>query len=223
MRAMMVGGTGKLTVLAVGAHADDIEIGCGGTLIRLLRENPFCAVHWVVVSALGEREQEAQRSAAAYLEGHTEASITVLKHRDGFFPYEGYAIKERFEALKSTIKPDVVFTHHREDRHQDHRLVSDLTWNSFRDAVVLEYEIVKWDGDLVTPNSYVAVDRDDALLKVDRLNEHFPSQHTRDWFTDDTFFSILRLRGVESRAPSGLAEGFHARKLLFDPIAGVGE
>jgi LmbE family N-acetylglucosaminyl deacetylase len=222
MRNLLFDGPGSLSLLAVGAHADDIEIGCGATLIRLLRENPTSSIHWVVVSALGVREEEAQRSACAYVDGHPNSRVTVLKHRDGFFPYEGYAIKERFEALKNEVKPDVVFTHHREDRHQDHRLVSELTWNSFRDALIFEYEVAKWDGDLVTPNAYVGADRADAEAKIERLNRFFPSQHNHDWFTDDTFFALMRLRGVESRTPSGLAEGFHARKLVLNPITGAG-
>lgn len=209
-------------MLAVGAHADDIEIGCGGTLIRLLREAADCSIRWVVVSALGEREAEASRSAAAYLSDHHGATeVSLFQHRDGFFPYDGFVIKERFEALKAEVRPDVVFTHFREDRHQDHRLVSELTWNSFRDSMILEYEIAKWDGDLRTPNMYVALERADASLKVERLNSFFASQRSRDWFTDDTFWGLLRIRGVESRAASGFAEGFHARKLSLTPSLGA--
>jgi LmbE family N-acetylglucosaminyl deacetylase len=219
MRNLLFDGPGSPTVLAVGAHADDIEIGCGATMIRLLRENPTANVHWVVISALGVREDEALRSAHAYLDGHPY-TLTVLKHRDGFFPYEGYGIKERFEALKAEVAPEIVFTHHRDDRHQDHRLVSELTWNSFRDSLILEYEIAKWDGDLGTPNAYVGATSDDAALKVERLNAFFPSQRSRDWFTDDTFHALMRLRGVESRAPSGFAEAFHVRKFVLSPVTG---
>ena len=188
-----------LRLLVVGAHADDIEIGCGATVIRLLRENPQIEVDWVVASAMEARVGEAEASAGAYLRGVNHARVHVWEFRDGFLPYEGLRVKERFEALKRESSPDVVLTHYRDDRHQDHRLVSDLTWNTFRDSVVLEYEIPKWDGDLGVPNAFVEATEEDALTKVARLNEFFPSQHARDWWDDQTFLSMMRLRGSQTQ------------------------
>jgi LmbE family N-acetylglucosaminyl deacetylase len=206
-----------LRLLVVGAHADDIEIGCGATVLNLLRENPSVEVDWVVVSARGERRDEAAASAAAYLKPIAGARVHLWEFMDGFFPYDGRQVKERFEGLKAACRPDLVLTHYRDDRHQDHSLVSDLTWNTFRDAVVLEYEIPKWDGDIGIPNLFVETDTHIAELKVRLLNEHFPSQHSRDWWDDETFLSIMRLRGIECRAASRLAEAFYARKLIMTP------
>ncbi len=210
---------GPVRLLVVGAHADDIEIGCGATLLRMLRDHAVTEVDWVVASANDERREEAESSAQAYLDGACRARVHTWGFRDGFLPYEGAGVKARFEALKAEVRPDVVLTHYRADRHQDHRLVSELTWNTFRDAVVLEYEIPKWDGDLGTPNLYVAAEEDLARRKVALLNEHFPSQRTRDWFDDETFLSMMRLRGMECRSPSRLAEAFYAHKLVFDPAS----
>lgn len=206
-----------LRLMVLGAHADDIEIGCGATVIRLIAANPCLEVDWVVASASGERVDEARASAEAYTDGVARVRIHVWEFRDGFLPYEGPRVKERFEQLKGVSRPDLVLTHYRDDRHQDHRMVSDLTWNTFRDSVVLEYEIPKWDGDMGQPNLYVEVDELAARTKVDRLNFHFPSQHGRDWWDDDTFFSIMRLRGIECRSRSRHAEAFYARKLVMNP------
>jgi LmbE family N-acetylglucosaminyl deacetylase len=209
-----------LHVLALGAHADDIEIGCGGTLLRLAEEHPGLTVDWVVLSAAGERAAEAAESAAAFLEGlggdgGSAARVTVERFRDGFFPYVGAEVKELFERLKCSINPDLVLTHRLEDRHQDHRLVAELSWNTFRDHLVLEYEIPKYEGDLGQPNLFVPLERRHCERKIELLLKHFPSQAGRDWFTDDTFWAMLRLRGLESRAPSRFAEAFHARKLVL--------
>jgi LmbE family N-acetylglucosaminyl deacetylase len=204
-----------LRLLVIGAHADDIEIGCGATVLRLVRENPGIEVDWVVASAGGVRCAEAQSSAGAFLQGAATVRLHLWGLRDGFLPYSGEAVKERFEALKRESQPDLVMTHYRADLHQDHRLISDLTWNTFRDAVVLEYEIPKWDGDLGTPNVFVEADAAIAQRKIDLLHEHFASQRSRDWFDDQTFYSLLRIRGMECRSPSRLAEAFYARKLLF--------
>lgn len=206
-----------LSLLVVGAHADDIEIGCGATILRLVRENPGLNVDWLVVSAVGERSLEAQRSADAYLEGSGCRRVRVWEFRDGFLPFLGEEVKHRFEELKHEIRPSLVFTHYRDDRHQDHRLVSDLTWNTFRDSLVLEYEIPKWDGDLGVPNFYVEADARTAHRKLELLNEQFPSQRERDWFDDETFLALMRLRGVECRSASRYAEAFYARKLLLSP------
>jgi LmbE family N-acetylglucosaminyl deacetylase len=204
-----------LRVLAIGAHADDIEIGCGGTLLRLVAEHPNLSVDWVVLSGLGERAGEAADSAAAFLQGAADTRVTVERFRDGFFPYLGGAVKEYFERLKSRVAPDLVLTHRLEDRHQDHRLVAELTWNTWRDHLVLEYEIPKYEGDLGQPNLFVPLTQDQCERKVELLRKCFPSQAGRAWFSDDTFMALLRLRGVESNAPGRYAEAFHARKLVL--------
>ena len=205
----------RLRVLALGAHADDIEIGCGGTLLRLVTEHPKLAVDWVVLSGIGERGVEAADSATAFLDGAAEARVTVERFRDGFFPYTGAAVKEFFERLKSEVAPDVIFTHRLEDRHQDHRLVAELTWNTFRDHLILEYEIPKYEGDLGHPNLFVPLAPELCERKVELLRKCFPSQTGRAWFTDDTFWATLRLRGLESNAPGRYAEAFQARKLVL--------
>jgi LmbE family N-acetylglucosaminyl deacetylase len=206
---------GPLRVLVVGAHADDIEIGCGGTILRLVSEHRDLAVDWVVLSGDGERRTEATESATAFLEGVAAKRVAVEGFRDGFFPYGGAAVKEVFERLKSEVDPDVVFTHRLEDRHQDHRLVAELTWNTFRDHVILEYEIPKYEGDLGHPNLFVPLSAELCERKVELLRKGFPSQAGRYWFTDDTFWAQLRLRGLESRSPSRYAEAFGARKLVL--------
>jgi LmbE family N-acetylglucosaminyl deacetylase len=202
-----------LRVLAIGAHADDIEIGCGGTLLRLASARAL-KVHWVVLSADGERAREARRSAESLLGGGTELTVDVQGFRDAFFRY-GAEVKEFFEKLKDTFEPDLVFTHHEGDRHQDHRLVAELTWNTFRSHPILEYEVPKYDGDLGSPNVFFHLDEEIAHRKVTALMESFPSQRGKAWFTDDLFMAIMRIRGMEAGAPSRLAEGFYARKLSF--------
>jgi len=203
-----------LRVLCLGAHADDIEIGCGGTILSLLaRRRVDC--HWVVLSGEGAREQEARKSASLFLARARRSRVEVHQFRDGFFPYIGGEIKDAFEALKRTVSPDVVLTHARNDRHQDHRLVSDLTWNTFRSHLVLEYEVPKYDGDLGTPNLFVPLTRTVARRKVRLLAAAFSSQRSKPWFTDDTFFALLRLRGIESGARQELAEAFYTRKSVL--------
>ena len=201
-------------ILCLGAHSDDIEIGCGGTILRLLKTYPNARVTWVVFSGQGSRVDEAQASAESFLAGIKEKQILVKDFRDGFFPYTGANIKAVFESLKP-LEPDIVFTHYRDDRHQDHRVISDLTWNTFRDHLVLEYEIPKYDGDLGTPNFYVHLDREICQQKVQLLVKHFGTQANKHWFTDETFLAILRLRGIESRAPEQYAEAFYGRKLVW--------
>jgi LmbE family N-acetylglucosaminyl deacetylase len=197
---------GRLRVLAIGSHADDIEIGCGGTLLRLARESEL-DLHWVVLSATGERADEARASAEAF-----GAEPDVQGFRDAFFRY-GPEVKEFFEELKGRFEPDLVLTHHGADRHQDHRLVSELTWNTFRDHLILEYEIPKYDGDLGAPNVFFELGEEAARRKVELLLESFPSQRGKRWFTEDLFLGLMRIRGMECNSPSGLAEAFYARKL----------
>jgi LmbE family N-acetylglucosaminyl deacetylase len=205
----LAGGRERLSVLAIGAHSDDIEIGCGGTLLRLAREVPGLELTWVVLSADGSRADEARAGAEAF--GATAVEVEAFE--DAFFKY-GREVKEHFEGLKERVSPDLVLTHQRSDLHQDHRLVSQLTWNTFRDHLILEYEIPKYDGDLGAPNLFVQLDEELARQKVEALLRCFPSQRGKPWFTDDLFLALLRLRGMESRSLSGLAEGFYARKLV---------
>jgi len=202
-------------VLCIGAHSDDIEIGCGGLILSLLSKQKAVDVDWIVFSAVGPREREARRSAEMFLQGAHRKNIIVKHFRDGFFPYDGAKIKRVFEQLKPRVTPDLVLTHYRDDRHQDHRVLSDLTWNTFRDHWILEYEIPKFDGDLGTPNCFMPLDRRICSRKVKCLNEAFGTQRDRHWFTDETFIGLMRLRGMECRAPQGYAEAFYARKVLF--------
>jgi LmbE family N-acetylglucosaminyl deacetylase len=201
-----------LEVLVVGAHADDIEIGCGGTVLQLAASGFPLHVTWVVLAAHGVREREAAASAAAFLKDVERTTVVLKAFRDGFFPWSGAEVKEVFEDLKRQVAPDLVIVPRRDDAHQDHRLVAELTWNTFRDHLVLEYEIPKYDGDLGRPNLFVPLSAALCERKVELLLEQFPSQRDRRWFTPDTFWALLRLRGVECNSPSGFAEGFHSRK-----------
>jgi LmbE family N-acetylglucosaminyl deacetylase len=205
-------GTGT-KVLALGCHSDDLEIGCGGTILKLIEQGAIAEVHWIVLSGNGERAQEARRSAEAMLDGAPANQVIVRDFPDGFFPYEGQRIKDFFEQMKAEVSPDVVFTHQRADLHQDHRLCCELTWNTFRDHLILEYEVPKYDGDFGTPNVYVPLDEEQARRKVELLLDSFPSQAGKRWFTEDLFMALMRLRGMECNSPSGLAEAFYGRKL----------
>jgi LmbE family N-acetylglucosaminyl deacetylase len=202
-------------LLVLGAHCDDIEIGAGGTILRLAAEGKLASVTWAVMTSTPEREAEARASAAAFLEGVAETRVEVASFRDGFLPYSGYEVKEHFEWLKGEVRPDLVLTHRRADAHQDHRLVAELTWNTWRDHLVLEYEIPKWEGDLGAPNLFVPLDRELCERKVKLLHEHFPSQAGRRWFTADTSMSVMRLRGLECNSPSDHAEGLYVRKAIL--------
>lgn len=206
---------GGYELLCLGAHADDIEIGCGGTVLRLLAELPVARVTWVVLSGNPDRAREGRRGARGILGRHPGVRVVQQAFRDGFFPYVAVPIKEFFEQLKREVRPDLVFTHFREDRHQDHRLVSDLTYNTFRDHLVLEYEIMKVDGDLGRPNVYVPLDAATVGRKVRVLEACYGSQRDKRWFSEDAFRGLMRLRGVEAGAPSGFAEAFHGRKLVL--------
>ena len=205
----------RLSVLCLGAHSDDIEIGLGGTLLSLMARGIQLDVHWCVLSAVGDRETEARNSAMDFLSGAATHTVETLAFRDGFFPEQGEAVKSWFEDLKSRVSPDLIFTHRRDDAHQDHREVCRLTWNTFRDHFILEYEIPKWDGDLGQPNLYVSVPAALLQRKLELLDRHFATQRSKQWFDADTFQGLARLRGMECRAPERFAEGFFARKLLM--------
>jgi LmbE family N-acetylglucosaminyl deacetylase len=210
-----------LQVLCLGAHSDDLEIGCGWTLRTLIATHPNLRVHWVVFSANTQRAVEARTSAARFLEGAGRTEVIVKEFRDGFFPYLGGDIKTFFEELKVSCTPDLIFTHFRDDRHQDHRLISDLTWNTYRNHLILEYEIPKYDGDLASPNFFVPLDEPTCRNKVRWIIEGFQTQHNRHWFTEETFNALMRLRGMESGAPSGYAEGFYCRKAVLGASLGT--
>jgi LmbE family N-acetylglucosaminyl deacetylase len=199
----------------MGAHSDDIEIGCGGTVLRLIARRPRPEFRWVVWSAGDQREREARLGARKFLGASATEEARVHAFRDGYFPAQFAEIKEAFESLAREFRPDVVFTHRRDDRHQDHRVVSDLTWNTFRNQLILEYEIPKWDGDFGQPNLYVPVPRGTARRKARALLSVFGTQRSKDWFSEETFLGLMRLRGVESRAVDGYAEAFHARKVIL--------
>ena len=200
--------------LVVGAHADDIEIGCGGALIQLLAANPGASVTWVVLSADSERAAEARLSASALLEGRA-ANVEIAQFRDGYLPHQGMAVKEYFADLQTRVSPDVIFCPSQGDAHQDHRFAAQLVHQTFRDHLILEYEIPKYDGDLGRPNVYVQLSRETVEKKIASIIEQFPSQANKDWFNAETFGALLRLRGIECRAPDGTAEAFHCGKLLL--------
>jgi LmbE family N-acetylglucosaminyl deacetylase len=206
------------SVLVLGAHSDDIEIGLGGAVRCILARAPQARIHWVVLSAAGARKTEAERSAAAIMGKHAHRSVETHEFRDGFFPYEGARVKEVFEALKPKVQPDVIFTHHGEDRHQDHRMIADLTWNTFRDHVILEYEIPKYDGGLGSPNFFVPLSAAIVDAKVKQLMRDFGTQRSKAWFTEETFRGLMRLRGIECRSPTGYAEGFYLRKAIWQDM-----
>jgi LmbE family N-acetylglucosaminyl deacetylase len=203
-----------LAVLCLGAHCDDIEIGCGGTVLRLVEEFPNARFHWVVLSSNDVRAGEAQRSAEHFLVGAGKHDIRIERFRESYFPWVGAEIKDYFEELRADIDPDLILTHYRHDRHQDHCLVAELTWNTWRDHLILEYEVPKYDGDLGSPNVFVALEEATARRKVDGIIDHFPSQRPRAWFDADTFQALLRLRGMEAKAPSRFAEGFYGSKVV---------
>jgi LmbE family N-acetylglucosaminyl deacetylase len=213
--SLIGGDRGPYRVLALGAHSDDIEIGCGGTILRLAAERRRLEVLWVVFCSTRERAREAQASAAAFLRGVAVPQVVVKEYRDGFLPYSGAAVKDDFEELKRTFSPDVVLTHYRHDRHQDHRLVSELTWNTWRNHLILEYEIPKYDGDFGAPNFFSRLAGPVLDHKVALLLEHFPSQAGEPWFTADLFRAVARIRGMEAGAEEGLAEAFYCRKACF--------
>lgn len=205
----------RMRVLCLGAHSDDIEIGCGATLALLARRRRPPEFRWVVYSASNARAREARLGARQFLGPAAAGAVEVHEFRDGFFPAQFAEIKETFESLARDFAPDLVFTHSRDDRHQDHRVVSDLTWNTFRHALILEYEVPKWDGDLGRPNCYVPIAASAARRKARALVKVFGTQRSKDWFSEETFLGLMRIRGVECRAPGGYAEAFLARKFTI--------
>jgi LmbE family N-acetylglucosaminyl deacetylase len=201
-------------VLCLGAHSDDIEIGCGGTILRLIEEYPECTFHWVVFSAIGVRKAEAQRAAESFVGSRLER-LLLKDFPDGFMPYCGSDVKAVFEELKQTVSPDLILTHNRRDAHQDHRLLAELTWNTFRNHFILEYEIPKYDGDLGQPSVFMPLASEVCQTKIRYLMNAFESQRSKNWFEESTFQALMRLRGMECNSPSGYAEAFYCRKLVL--------
>ena len=204
-----------LAVLCLGAHADDIEIGAGGTILTWIQAGAVCSITWCVLGAVGERDGEARAAAHEFLAGAASATVETQQFRNSFFPEQGAQIKEWFEQLKTRVEPDVILTHRRNDAHQDHREIARHTWATFRDHLILEYEIPKWDGDLGQPNAYVPLPASIMRRKLDLLAKHFPSQHCRQWYDEETFRGLARLRGVECAASERYAEAFFANKVLL--------
>jgi LmbE family N-acetylglucosaminyl deacetylase len=207
-------GSAPLSILCLGAHSDDIEIGCGGALLHMRQSVAKLKFHWVVFSATGKRSDEARRAAQLFTTG-CEKEVVVQEYRDGFLPSSGTQVKEFFEELKSRINPDLIFTHWQGDAHQDHRMVCELTWNTFRNHLILEYEIPKYDGDMGRPNLFVPLPLPLPEQKVDYLLEAFESQRAKPWFGREVFKGLMRIRGMESNSPSGYAEAFHCRKMVL--------
>jgi LmbE family N-acetylglucosaminyl deacetylase len=206
-----------LKVLCLGAHSDDLEIGCGGSILNILKSHADIELNWIVFSASGKRAKEAINSANLFLSNAKNAAVEIQKFKDGFFPYDGRKIKAYFEKLKNKIEPTLIFTHTRGDLHQDHRLISELTWNTFRNHLILEYEVIKYDGDLGAPNVFFHLSEEECQKKVEYLMKAFKSQKRRAWFTEDALMSIMRLRGLESNSPEKFAEGFYCRKMVATP------
>jgi LmbE family N-acetylglucosaminyl deacetylase len=204
-----------LRLLAIGAHSDDIEIGCGGAVLRLIEQGAVSEVCWVVLTGERTRAEEAAQSADALLADVPHKRVILKNFRDGYFPYDGASIKEFFEELKAELSPDLIFTHQRSDLHQDHRVTCELTWNTFRDHLVLEYEIPKYDGDMGVPNLFVPLDESLCRKKIDHLMTHFASQVPKRWFKEDLFSGLLRLRGMECNSPTSYAEAFYCRKAML--------
>jgi len=209
-------GTSRFKVLCLGCHSDDIEIGCGGTILQWLSSHKDLEIVWVVFSSGGgEREKEARASADLFLQQAKKKEVMIKDFRDGFFPFDGKDIKTVFEDELKKTSPDVILTHNRRDAHQDHRHIAELTWNTFRDHLILEYEIPKYDGDMGQPNVFVHLNAEASKKKVSYVMETFQSQRSKRWFQEDTFFALMRLRGMECNAPSGHAEAFYCRKVLL--------
>ncbi len=202
-------------ILCLGAHPDDIEIGCGGTILRLIEEAPGAQFHWVVFSGNEKRCEEAYRSANLFLTNVQSKKIEVKSFRDSYFPFIGSEIKDYFEELKTHVHPDLIFTHYSSDAHQDHRIISELTWNTFRDHFILEYEVPKYEGDLGNPNLFFNLNRSQVEKKINYLCDAFQTQKGKKWFNEETFKSILRIRGIESNSQSAYAEGFFCRKCVI--------
>jgi LmbE family N-acetylglucosaminyl deacetylase len=205
-------------VLCLGSHSDDIEIGVGGTLLKLAKKVPDLEVWWVVFSAPGPRAEEARQSAAEFLRGVPRAEVRIGSFRESYFPSEWPSIKDWFEEIKANFDPEAVFTHYRHDRHQDHRVLSELAWNTFRNHLILEYEILKYDGDLGNPNIFMPLSEQLCTRKIELLLKHFKTQMTKHWFTRETFEAMLRIRGIECASATGRAEAFYGRKVVLDVL-----
>ena|SRR3990172_8570591 len=210
-----VGLTAVESILCLGAHCDDIEIGCGATILRLIELFPKAHFHWMVFSSNTVRAKEAQSSAERFLANAGSREIDIRSYRDGFFPWQGAGIKELFEEMKLAMNPGLIFTHYGKDFHQDHRVISELTWNTWRNHMILEYEVPKYDGDLGSPNFFVEVSEDQRRRKLKFLMESFPSQSGKAWFSEETFSGLMRLRGMESNSPTNCSEAFYLRKMFF--------
>jgi LmbE family N-acetylglucosaminyl deacetylase len=208
-------GAAPLRVLAIGAHSDDAEIGCGGTVLKLVRDGAVSAICWVVLTGESTRADEARASAEAMLEGAPEKLILQRDFRDGFLPYQGAEVKGFFEEIKRDFSPDLILTHQRHDLHQDHRTACELTWNTFRDHFILEYEVPKYDGDMGQPNVFVTLDDDICRRKIEHLMTHFGTQVGKRWFKNDLFSGLMRLRGMECNSPTSYAEAFYCRKAVL--------
>jgi LmbE family N-acetylglucosaminyl deacetylase len=201
------------TILCLGAHCDDVEIGCGGAILRLLEEIENTSVWWIIFTSDPRRAEEARRSAELFLQKASTKKVEVYGLETSFLPFSGEQVKRQFERLKAECSPDLIFTHYRHDLHQDHRVISDLTWNTFRNHLILEYEILKYDGDIGNPNFFIHLDEELSRKKVELILESFPSQRDKHWFTADAFYALMRVRGIESCAPERHAEAFHCRKV----------
>jgi LmbE family N-acetylglucosaminyl deacetylase len=209
-------GKAPLQILCLGCHSDDIEIGCGGAVLKLAAEHKEAEFHWVVFSANGVRASEAAIGAKQFVDPSRLKKVILKEFRDGYMPFAGAEIKDVFEDLKRVISPpDIVFTHNRQDAHQDHRMIADLTWNTFRNHLVLEYEIPKYDGDIGRPNVFIPLSVEECNRKVRLIVDTFKSQSGKGWFEPETFKSLMRLRGMECNSPSGYAEAFYGRKLIL--------
>ena len=201
---------GRLDVLCVGAHPDDVEIGCGGTLLTLAGR-PATTVTGLVLTGTVERRKEAEAALPEFFPG---ATVRVLDLPAGRLPAHWDAVKDALEDEARDLAPTVVLAPRADDAHQDHRLLGRLVSTVWRDALILHYEIPKWDGDFGSPNVYVRLTEDQARRKVELLHRCFPSQLSRDWWDDELFSGLMRLRGMESRAR--YAEGFVSDKLVLD-------
>lgn len=202
-------------ILCLGSHCDDIEIGCGGTILRLLREHREIEIYWLVFSSTPVRKKEAARAANLFLASAKKKKVVIRNYRDSFFPSQQAQIKGEFEKLKKTFVPDIILTHCRHDLHQDHQVICELTWNTFRSHLILEYEIPKYDGDLGAPNFFVGLDRATCERKAKHILDAFASQRSKQWFTEETFLALPRIRGIEANSRSGYAEGFYCRKFVL--------
>lgn len=209
---------GVKRVLCVGAHSDDIEIGCGGTVLRMIEQNKNLEFYWLVLCSNPQRAIEATKSANEFLKGVKKKTIIVKDFRDGFLPYIGAPVKEAFEEIKRTFVPDLIFTHTRQDLHQDHRMTCELTWNTFRSHMILEYEIPKYDADLKPTNYFVPLSDKQAGKKVKALMKYFGTQKNKHWFSEDLFEGLMRMRAIEVASPTRYAEGFHCRKILMGDV-----